>query len=596
MKPNTSDDPVSYPELQGTALQQGLWGLIKNRQYSFKLLQQDATAALIVTLLLIPQSLAYALLAGLPLQAGLYASILPAIAYALVGSSGILAVGPVAITSLLTYSALSPHATPGSSEFLVLAILLALMSGLCLLLMGSLRMGFLANFLSHPVMSAFVSASAVIIVLGQLKGITAIPIESGSLQQLLWSLLTNLDELHLLTLFLGLGFVVFLFFARHYLAGYLIRWGLSFSAASLLARMAPLVLLVVAVLMVALGDLNQKGVRIVGELPVGFPQLALPSITGQVLWSLVPMAIMISLIGFAESIAIARTFAAKRRQQVNSNRELLGLGFANLASGVSGAFPVTGGLSRTVVNYDAGAVTPLASLLTGLGMLLVLLFFTGWLYYLPQAMLSAVIIVAVISLIDWQQLPYLWRYSRGDAWAWLATASGVLFLGLELGLLLGVLVSLAAWLAKNSRPHMAVVGRVPGTEHYRNVQRYQVEVDPRILSLRIDESLMFANAQEVEQRVLTEISQRTSVRHVILMGSGINHIDASGVEMLEELNLLLKEQEISLHFSEIKGPVLDRLENSHLLSALTGQVFLTQHQAVQALMTAKPPRPEQLSS
>lgn len=583
MKPKTTNQPLSHPELQGAALQQGLWGLIKNRQYSLKLLQQDATAALIVTLLLIPQSLAYALLAGLPLQAGLYASILPAIAYALVGSSGVLAVGPVAITSLLTFSALSPHALPGSSEYLVLAILLALMSGVCLLLMGSLRMGFLANFLSHPVMSAFVSASAVIILLSQLKGVTGVPVESGTLQVQLWSLVKSLDQLHGMTLILGLGFVAFLYTARHFLAEWLTRRSVSSATAALLARMAPLILLVLAVLLVTLGDLDQKGVKIVGALPVGFPELALPSVSSNLLLSLVPMAIMISLIGFAESIAIARTFAARRRQQVNSNRELMGLGLANLASGISGAFPVTGGLSRTVVNYDAGAVTPLASLLTGLGMVLVLLFFTGWLYYLPQAMLSAVIIVAVIPLVDWKQLPYLWRSSRGDAWAWLATASGVLVLGLEIGLLLGVLVSLAAWLAKNSRPHMAVVGRVPGTEHYRNVQRYEVEVDPQVLSLRIDESLMFANAQEVEQRVLLEISRRSGIRHVILMGSGINHIDASGVEMLEQLNLLLQEQQVSLHFSEIKGPVLDRLKNSHLLKSLSGEVFLTQHQAVQAL-------------
>lgn len=586
MKAKTSNKSASYPELQGPALQQGLWGLLKNRQYSLRLLQQDATAALLVTLLLIPQSLAYALLAGLPLQAGLYASILPAIAYALVGTSGVLAVGPVAITSLLTYSALSPHALPGSSEYLSLAILLALLSGACLLLMGSLRMGFLANFLSHPVMSAFVSAAAVIILLGQLKGVTGIPVESGTLQVQLVSLLQHLDELHGVTLALGLGFITFLFMARHFLAGWLLRWGLNSATAALLARMAPLLLLVLATLLVAWADLDQQGVKIVGELPVGLPQVALPSISSSLLLTLIPMAIMISLIGFAESIAIARTFAAKRRQQVNSNRELIGLGLANLASGVSGAFPVTGGLSRTVVNYDAGAVTPLASLLTGLGMVLVLLFFTGWLYYLPQAMLSAVIIVAVLSLVDWKQLPYLWRYSRGDAWAWLATAAGVLFLGLEIGLLLGVLVSLAAWLAKNSRPHMAVVGRVPGTEHYRNVQRYEVEVDPRILSLRIDESLMFANAQEVEQRILLEISQRSDVRHVILMGSGINHIDASGVEMLEQLNLLLQEQDVRLHFSEIKGPVLDRLEHSHLLKLLSGEVFLTQHQAVQALSSS----------
>ena len=584
MQDSNNKQPPPFPvALQGGALYQGLVGLLRKGSYRLPLLRQDAMAALIVTLLLIPQSLAYALLAGLPLQAGLYASILPAIAYALVGSSGVLAVGPVAITSLLTFSALSPLATPGSPEYLTLAMLLAGLSGLCLLVMGALRMGFLANFLSHPVMSAFVSASAVIILLGQLKGITAIPVESGTLPVLLCSLVREAHQVHGLTLLLGSSFVVFLWVMRQKLAVWLQAAGLAAGKAMLAARMAPLVLLIAATLIVAAFDLDQQGVQVVGDLPVGLPELALPTFSTELALALLPLAMMISLIGFAESVAIARTLAAQRKQQVNPNRELLGLGLANLAAGLSSSFPVTGGLSRTVVNKDAGALTPMASLLTGLGMLLVLLFFTGWLYYLPRAMLSAVILVAVVSLVDWKQLPRLWRFSRGDAWAWIATALGVLFLGLELGLLLGVFVSLAAWLAKNSRPHVAVVGRVPGTEHYRNIQRYQVEIDPRILTLRIDESLMFANAQEVEQRVLSEVSQREEVKQVVLMGSGINHIDASGVDMLEQLNLLLKEQGICLHLSEIKGPVLDRLNASRLLEELSGQVFLTQHQAMRTL-------------
>ncbi|SFX19560.1 SulP family inorganic anion transporter [Marinospirillum alkaliphilum] len=569
--------------LQGRAMQQGLWGLLRHRIYNLQLLRMDATAALIVSLLLIPQSLAYALLAGLPLQAGLYASILPAIAYAFFGTSGVLAVGPVAITSLLTFSALSPLATPGSDEYVLLAILLALMSGLCLLLMGVLRMGFLTNFLSHPVMSAFVSASAVIILLSQLKGVTGIPVQSGTLPEMLYSLYSGWQQLHLETLLLGLACILFLYWARHYLAGLLQRFGMKPDLATLMGRMAPLLLLVLTTLLVVMTRLDQQGIKIVGALSLGLPTLQWQMITPGVLLSLVPMAVMISLIGFAESVAIARTFAARRRQQVNSNRELLGLGIANLAAGASGSFPVTGGLSRTVVNHDAGSVTPMASLLTGMGMALVLLFFTGWLYYLPQAMLASVILVAVLSLVDWKQPLHLWRYSRGDAWAWLATASGVLLLGIEIGLLLGVLVSLGSWLAKNSKPHVAIVGRVPGTEHYRNVQRYQVELHPSILSLRIDESLMFANAQEVEERVLQEVSQHPEVRHVILMGSGINHIDASGVEVLEQLNQLLKEQGIGLHLSEIKGPVLDRLKLINLPEHLNGQIFLTQHQAMQAL-------------
>lgn len=583
MKPAPETAP-EYPELQGTAMRQGLWGLLRGGIYSRKLFKQDASAAIIISLLLIPQSLAYALLAGLPLQAGLYASILPPIAYALFGTSGVLAVGPVAITSLLTFSALSPIAVPGSDEYILLAILLALMSGVCLLLMSVLRMGFLANFLSHPVMSAFVSGAAIMILLGQLKGITGIPVQGANLPEQLLSFYQGLDQLHLTTLLLGCVFVVFLYLSRKYLASRLQSFGLKKSTAALLARMAPLVLLVAATLGVMLSGLDQQGVKIVGKLPLQLPSIEWQGIQLSTFTTLLPMAMMISLIGFAESVAIARTFAAKRRQQVNSNRELLGLGMANIAAGLSASLPVTGGLSRTVLNNDAGALTPMASILTAIAMGVVLLFFTGWLYYLPQAMLSAVIIVAVLSLIEWRQLPYLWRYSREDAWSWLVTISGVLLLGLELGLLLGVLVSLAAWLAKNSRPHMAVVGLVPGTEHYRNKQRYEVEVHPAILSLRIDESLMFANAQEVEQQILKEVTLHNELRHVVLMGSGINHIDASGVEMLAQLNSLLNEQGIYLHLSEIKGPVLDRLKQIEFVEALSGEVFLTQHQAMQTLI------------
>lgn len=591
-KKASSDISPEYPELQGTAMRQGLWGLLRGGTYSRKLFKQDVSAALIVSLLLIPQSLAYALLAGLPLQAGLYASILPAIAYALFGTSGVLAVGPVAITSLLTFSALSPLASPGSDEYVLLAILLALMSGVCLLLMSLLRMGFLANFLSHPVMSAFISGAAIMILLGQLKGITAIPVQGTTLPEQLVSFYQGFNYLHLKTLLLGSTFLTFLYWSRKYLADLLQGFGLTKVTAALLARMAPLVLLVVATLGVMLFNLDQQGIKIVGNLPLELPHFEWQTIQLSTLMTLLPMAMMISLIGFAESIAIARTFAAKRRQQVNSNRELLGLGLANIAAGLSASLPVTGGLSRTVLNNDAGALTPVASLLTGLAMGVILLFFTGWLYYLPQAMLSAVIIIAVLSLVEWRQLPYLWYYSREDAWSWMVTLSGVLFLGLELGLLLGVLVSLAAWLAKNSRPHMAVVGLVPGTEHYRNVQRYKVELHPAILSLRIDESLMFANAQEVEQQILKEVTLHSELRHVVLMGSGINHIDASGVEMLDQLNSLLNEQGVYLHLSEIKGPVLDKLKLIKFIDALSGEVFLTQHQAMQTLIKAEASKKE----
>ncbi len=559
------------PQLQGNAMCQGIWGLLRHKRYSWNLAKQDLTTALVVSFLFIPQSLAYALLAGLPLQTGLYASILPALAYALVGTSAVLAVGPVALTSMLTFSALSPLAEPGSDAYLTLAILLAFLSGVCLILMSWLRMGFLANFLSHPVMSGFISAASILILLSQLEGITGITVTGSTLLNQLDSFWHNKHEFHLTTFIVGASCVAFLLISRKLLGR------------KMLAKVMPLVLLLVTGLLAVWLGLESLGVPLIGALPFGWPNLELGQFSLNSLLGLLPIALIISVIGFAESVALARNFAAKRRQQVNSNRELFGLGLANLAAACSASFPVTGGISRSVLNNDAGSVTPMSSLFAAFGLLLVTIYLLDWLYFVPQAMLAAVILVAVISLIETRQLPHLWHYSREDALGWLSTLLGVLTLGLEVGLLIGVLVSLAAWLAKNSRPHIALVGRLPGTEHYRNQDRYAVEVHPLILSVRIDESLMFANAQEVEQRLLLEVSQRPELRHVILMGSGINYLDASGLEVLLQLNTLLKEQDIYLHLSEIKGPVLDKLERTSFLQQLTGQHFLTQHQAMQTL-------------
>lgn len=572
---------TSHPK--GNALYSGVWGLIRAGGYQRALFVQDLSAALVVTLMLIPQSLAYALLAGLPLQVGLYASVLPLLAYALFGTSSSLSVGPMAIIALLIAITLEPLAVRGSDEYVALAMLLALLSGVCLVLMGILRMGFLANFLSHPVMAAFITASAILISLGQLKGITGIAVEGSTAWQQVNSIVQSAHSVHLPTLALGVGSLIFLLLMRRFLLPLLAPLGLSARGVLLISRMTPLMAILVTTGIVFALRLHEQGVSIVGALPQGLPQLQLPQISLAHIQMLIPGAILISLIGFAESIAIARSLGAMRRQRVNSNRELLGLGAANVVAGFSGGMPVTGGLSRSVVNFDAGAVTPLAGVMTAACIALILLYFTGVLYYLPHAVLSAIIIVAVLGLANWQECRHLWHYSRGDGLSWIVTFVGVLLFGVEMGLMAGVLASLASWLGRSSNPHMVEVGRVPGTEHFRNTQRYDVERSERILTLRIDESLMFANAQEVENYLLNMLAQRTDVEHLVLMGSGINHIDASALDMLERVNELLSEQGVQLHLSEIKGPVLDRLQQTQFLQHLSGQVFLTQHQAIQTL-------------
>jgi SulP family sulfate permease len=519
------------------------WG----RRYNRSLLTADGVAAVVVTLMLIPQSLAYALLAGLPAQAGLYASMAPLVLYALMGSSGTLAVGPAAVTSLMTAASVGAVAAQGSAAYTEAALMLALLSGAIMLVMGAARLGFLANFLSHPVISGFVSASGLLIAASQLKHLLGVPLQGDNLLQLLPQLWHNLPSLHVPTSAMGLG---------------------------------------------ALGwQLAEQGVRVVGTVPQGLPPLTLPGESpggwaatwalAQALW--VP-ALLISLVGFVESVSVGQSLAAKRRERIDPDAELRALGLSNLGAGLSGGFPVTGGFSRSVVNFDAGARTPAAGIYTAVGLALAALFLTPWLFHLPQATLAATIMVAVLTLVDVGVFARTWHYAKADFIALFLTFGLTLAVGVEAGLIAGVSASVLLLLYRTSRPHIAVVGQVPGTEHYRNVLRHAVMEQPGILGLRVDESLYFANARFLEDTIAAQVAVRPGVRHVVLQCSAVNDIDASALESLETINARLQASGVQLHLSEVKGPVHDRLQRSHLLTELSGQVFLTHHQAVQALL------------
>jgi SulP family sulfate permease len=551
------------------------------RGYGRPALARDLVAAIIVTIMLVPQSLAYALLAGLPPEVGLYASILPLVAYAVFGTSRTLAVGPVAIISLMTATAAAAVAAPGSAEYVAAALILALLSGLILLLMGILRLGFLANLLSHPVVSGFITASGLLIALSQLKHVLGISASGETLPEMIESLALGLPGTQPAALAIGVPAILFLLWVRTGLKPLLIRRGVGERAADLVTRTGPVATVVVSILVVVLAGVD---VATVGAIPTGLPPIGAP-LADLGLWSalLVP-ALLISIIGFVESVSVAQTLAARRRQRIDPDQELIGLGAANVAAAFSGGYPVTGGFARSVVNFDAGAETPAAGAFTAIGLAMVLLFLTPLLFHLPIAVLAATIIVAVLSLVDLRTPRELWRYSKSDFAAIAGTMLATLLIGVEAGVITGVVLSLALYLWRASRPHAAIVGLVPGTQHFRNVLRHQVLTAPHLLTLRVDESLTFINARWLEEHVLELIADRPEVTDLVLMCSAVNDIDASALESLEAINHRLGEAGVRLHLSEVKGPVMDRLHRSDLLPALTGRVFLSQFDAYRALI------------
>ena len=566
------------------------WG----RSYNREVLTSDLVAAVIVTIMLIPQSLAYALLAGLPPVVGLYASILPLVFYAIFGTSRTLAVGPVAVVSLMTASAAGAVAQQGTAEYMEAAITLAFLSGIMLAVLGLLRAGFLANLLSHPVISGFITASGVLIATSQLRHILGVSGGGDNWPEMLGSLAASLGETNAYTLAIGLPALAFLFWVRKGAKPALMRLGLAAKPADMVAKAGPVVAVALTIIAVIAFDLGDKGVAITGAIPQGLPPFALPSADLALIEALWVPALLISIIGFVESVSVAQTLAAKRRQRIAPDQELIGLGASNIASALSGGYPVTGGFARSVVNFDAGAQTPAAGAFTAVGIALASLFLTPLLFSLPIATLAATIIVAVLSLVDLKTPGRLWAYSKADFAAHLATIGITLIAGVEMGVIAGVGVGLLLYLWRASRPHAAIVGRVPETEHFRNIERHEVFTAPHVLSIRIDESLTYLNARWLEEYVLERVAEKPELRHVILMASAVNAIDASGLESLEAINHRLGDAGVSLHLSEVKGPVMDRLKRSHFLEELNGEVFLSQSRAFEQCVAdnGKPGEPQ----
>jgi SulP family sulfate permease len=566
------------------ALRRALPVLDWGRSYDRHALGGDALAAVIVTIMLIPQSLAYALLAGLPPEAGLYASIVPILLYSVFGTSRTLAVGPVAVVSLMTAAAIGEVAEAGTAGYGVAALTLAGLSGAILLGMGLLRLGFLANFLSHPVISGFITASGLLIALSQLRHILGIEASGKTLPEMGMALATHLGEINPVTLVIGAAATAFLFWVRRGLKPALQRLGLGPRAADILTKAGPVAAVAVTTLAVWSLELDARGVAVVGVVPQGLPPFTLPSFSPDLIGQLFMPALLISIIGFVESMSVAQTLAAKRRQRVDPDQELIGLGAANIGAAFTGGYPVTGGFARSVVNFDAGAVTPAAGAFTALGLAVAAMYLTPLIHDLPIATLAATIIVAVLGLVDFAILRRAWIYSRADFAAVATTIVLTLGFGVEVGVSAGVILSVGLHLYRSSRPHIAEVGLVPGTQHFRNILRHEVITDPSLVTLRPDQSLYFANARFVEDHLFDRVQPGGPVRDVVLMCSAINEIDLSAVETLETINARLDEMGVRLHLSEVKGPVMDRLRRAHFLSQLTGEVHLAQYDAFVALL------------
>lgn len=543
--------------------------------------KSDLLSALIVIAMLVPQGMAYAMLAGLPPIMGLYASILPMIIYAMVGSSPTLSIGPVAIISMMTFATLNPLFEVGSPVYIQAACLLAVMVGVISLLLGIFRFGFLIQLISHPVIKSFIIASALLIALGQFKFLVDLPLKANNLPEFFLSAWQYLRYSHIESFIFGLLALGFLIYLPKVLNSNALQSQVGSTA--FVVKALPLALVVISIAAVYFLDLKAVGIKTVGEIPSGFPPISMPYWNMELVITLFPGAAMIAMISFVESLSIAQATALQQRSHLNSNQELIALGLSNLSAGLSSAFPVTGSLSRTVVNADAGAKTPLAGVMSSLFIVMVSLYFTAFFRDLPLAILAATIIVSIWKLVDFKPFIDTWRYSKADGIAMWITFFGVLCIDISTGLILGIVSTFILLLWRISRPHIAVIGLVEGTQHFRNVQRHQVLTSNKVLSMRIDENLTFLNANTFKGFLINAISQYMNLEHVVINCSSISAIDLSALEMLEDLNAELNKLKIKLNFSEIKGPVMDKLQHSKLLNQLSGQIYLTHFQAMQEL-------------
>lgn len=554
------------------------------KTYRREQFQADIFAGAITAILLVPQGIAYAILAGLPPTVGLYASILPPVVYAVLGTSRTLSVGPVSIAAIMIASALNTPEVKALNQPMVSSLILAAESGGIMVLMALLRMGSLVNFISHPVLTGFTSGAAILIILSQIPHITANNHFECGLEVHCYQ--TYFQGIKPVTFLLSAAALSLLLIFGKPLSFLLKKAKLSPTAITAISKCGPLLTVVAGTLLVNTWQLGTEyGIAVVGTVPAGLPKIQTEFIYFPAWRVLLPSATFIALIAYVESVAIAKVTANLRGEKIFPNQELIALGSANLASAVSGGMPVAGGFSRTMVNFTAGARTQMAMLIAAGLLSLAVLFFTPWFASIPKAVLAAIILVAVTPLVRLNNIVHTWRYDRGDGLAEAITLLGVLALGIEEGILLGIILTIVRHLSKASRPHIAVVGRIPQTEHFRNIKRHQVETWEHLLFIRIDENITFANINYIEDYLLNELKRQPRAQHIVLIFTSVSDIDSTALEVLENLNRSLQAEGKILHLSEAKGPVLDKLAKTPFLTALhPGKVFFRNIDALKELV------------
>jgi len=549
------------------------------KTYTRQEFNSDVFAGVITAILLVPQGIAYAILAGLPPQLGLYASILPPVLYALFGTSRTLSVGPVSIAAIMIASALNAPEISALGRPVQSALILSAESGIIMLVMAMLRMGGLVNFISHPVLTGFTSGAALLIIGSQLPQLFGLKTPSCGIDTACYS--QYLSGIVPAALAIGLVAIGLLLFFGKPLVLILKKIGMEVYLITAISKCGPLLTIIAATVAVDYLDLH---VATVGNVPSGFPELTFDFLPLEKWYALLPFSAFIALIAYVESVAIAKVTANFRGEKISPNQELIGLGIANISAAVSGGMPVAGGFSRTMVNFSAGARTQMAMLIAAAILALAVIFFSPWFENIPKAALAGIILVAIVPLVKLKNIAHTWRYDRGDGIAELATLLGVLVYGIEEGITLGIILTVMSHLRKTSQPHIAVVGRIPGTSHYRNIKRHSVETWPHLLLLRIDESITFANINYIEEFINVEIRRQPGLKHIVLIFTSISDIDTTALEMLENLNHSLQSANITLHISEAKGPVLDKLEKTDFIKQLQpGKTFFHTEDAVREL-------------
>ncbi|MGI9325017.1 MAG: SulP family inorganic anion transporter [Pseudomonadales bacterium] len=561
-----------------------IWGtLARYRREDF---DHDLIAGLILGVITVPQAIAYAFLAGLPAQAGLYACLVPMVIYAMLGSSRHLIVGPVAIAALMVASAVGQYAPLYSDAYLGITTVLSLQAGLFLWILRLSQMGGIANLISHAVITGFVNAAAILIVISQLHAFFGISAPASNAAPLLRlnDLYNNLDQLNPASVGLGVA-SIFCMFVVQYAAVPIVRKVFpAITAEHPISKAGPIVVVLLAGLSVWAGNLGETmQVATVGDVPRGLPELTVPPFDLALWLDLAPVSALIAFVAYIESYSVGATLATREKTRVNSHQELIALGAANVGAAFTGAYPVAGSFTRSSVNYQTGARTQISALICMVVIVLVLLFITPAFAHLPHAALAAIIMVSVIGLIDVKHLPEQWRFYREDVITQGVTLVTVLFFSVEAGLITGVLLSIAFFVRESSRPHIVLVGRMPGTEQFKAINRYDVETLGHTAAVRIDENLYFANADRIENKLLKIIERRLGTKHLLLVCSSINTIDISGLEMLYRINDHLDGRGIKLHLSDVKGAPLAKLHKTQFTKALSGSIYFTTDQAIRDL-------------